>query len=101
MDQARLFLMVCSDRTKNNGLKFEHRKFHTNMKKNSFMVWVMELWNRLPREVVECPSMEILKTQLNTFLCNLCGVPTLARGLDLMISCGPFQPLQLCASVIS
>lgn len=35
-----------------NGLKLGHRKFHTNMWK-SFMIKVMEDWNRLPRKVVK------------------------------------------------
>jgi len=52
-------LVVHSDRTRTNGLKFEYRKFHTYMQ-NFFMVRMMENWNRLPREVVESP-MEILK----------------------------------------
>ena len=34
MDEARLFLVVCSNRTKSNGLKLEHRKFLTNTWKN-------------------------------------------------------------------
>ena len=32
---------------------------------------VTEHWNRLPREVVESPSLEIFKTRLDKFLCNL------------------------------
>jgi len=40
MDEARLFLVVCSDRTGSNGLKLEHGKFCTNMQKNFFMVRV-------------------------------------------------------------
>ena len=35
------------------------------------MVEVMELWNRLPREVVESLYMEIFKTCLDAYLCNL------------------------------
>ena len=67
MDEARL-LVVCSKGTSSNGLKLEHRKFHTNMQKNFVMVRVTEHWNRLPREAVESPSLEIPKTCLDTYL---------------------------------
>ena len=70
MDEARHFLVVCSNRTKINGLKLKHRMFHTNMWKNFFTVSVMEHWNRLPRDVVECPSMKIFKIPLDAYLCD-------------------------------
>jgi len=40
------------------------------MRKNFFCLRVTEHWNRLPREVVESPSLEIFKTHLNKVLCS-------------------------------
>ncbi|KGL80101.1 hypothetical protein N309_13945, partial [Tinamus guttatus] len=44
------------------GYKLKHSKFHLHVRKNFFTVRVTEPWNRLPREAVESPSLEIFKT---------------------------------------
>ena len=41
------------------------------MRGHFFTVRVAEHWDRLPREVVESPSLEIFKTHLDAILCNM------------------------------
>ena len=68
--KAGRFSAFPCNKTRDNGHKLQHRKFHTNMRKNFVTVRVTDHWNRIPWEVVESP-LEILKTCLDTFLCNL------------------------------
>ena len=70
------------------------------MHKNFFTVRVTEHWNRLPREVVESPSMEIFKIQMDTFLRILLEGTCFSRGLNQMTSRDSFQPLNFCDSGI-
>jgi len=57
--------VVPSDRTRGNWHKLKQRKFQMNVRKNFFTLRLRQpgAWNRLPREVVDSPSLEILKNK--------------------------------------
>ncbi|KFV80513.1 hypothetical protein N308_01192, partial [Struthio camelus australis] len=54
-----------------NGHTLKYRKFHLNMRRNFFTVRMKEHWNRLPRQAVESPSLEIFKSHLDMVLGNM------------------------------
>ena len=53
------------------------------MRKSFSPLRVTEPWPRLPREVVESPSLEIFKTHLDKVLCGLLWVTLLGQGVGL------------------
>ncbi|GAB0177361.1 hypothetical protein GRJ2_000201300 [Grus japonensis] len=66
-----LFTRAWSDRTGGNGLKPKEGRFRLGIRKKFFTMRVVRHWNRLPREVVVAPSLEVFKARLDGALGNL------------------------------
>ena len=94
-----MFTRVDSDRTRGNGFKLRQGRFRLDIRRKCFTQRVVKHWNRLPKEVVDAPSLEALKARLDVALGSLVWwLATLhvTRGLKPYDHCDPLQPRPFC-----
>ncbi|KFQ90059.1 hypothetical protein N337_00824, partial [Phoenicopterus ruber ruber] len=54
-----------------NSFKLKEDRFRQDIRKKFFPMRAVRYWNRLPREAVDAPSLEVFKARLDGALSNL------------------------------
>jgi len=77
--------MACNNRTRGNGFKLKKGRFKLAIRQKFFTMRVVRHWNRLLREAVDAPSLEVFKARFDGALSSLVwgkvSLPT-ARWLE-------------------
>ena len=67
----RLLSRACCHRTRGNSCNLKEARFRLDIRKKLFRVRAVKHWHRLPREVVDGPSLEAFQVRLDGILSNL------------------------------
>lgn len=64
LDEGLFFERIADQRTRNNGYKVRKPACESRVRANTFSNRVVDVWNRLPREVVSAPTINQFKSAL-------------------------------------
>ncbi|KGL98730.1 hypothetical protein N301_02623, partial [Charadrius vociferus] len=70
-DEDRHFSRACCNRTRGDGFKLKEGRFRLDIMKKFFTMRVVKPWHRLPRGMVDAPSLETFKVRLDGALRDL------------------------------
>jgi len=68
---ADLFSLGSGDRTRGHSSKLNEGRFRLDIRKHLFTEMVLKHWSRLPREVVNAPSLSVFERHLDNVFNNM------------------------------
>ena len=68
MNMEKYFTIDTSNITRNNVYKIVGKRFQTNEAKHFFFNRVVNVWNGLPSNVIDCSTTDIFKKRLDVYL---------------------------------
>ena len=68
---SQLFTRVDNGRTRGNGFTLKEERLRLDIRGKFFTKRAVRCWNRLPREAVDAPTLEVFKARLDGALGSL------------------------------